>query len=323
MAHLLVAGRLHPAGVQLLEALQGQGHSFDYIEEISEESYVPLVAGADALVLRTQRLTAETVARAGRLKVVSRHGVGYDAVDVAALNERGIALTIVGDVNSTSVAEHAMTQILAAAKCLLQAHRAARDVAQWNWRNRMQAREVCGKNLLILGYGRIGRRLARLAAGFDMQVRAYDPALQEAGWPEGAAKPAADLNAVLGWADFISLHIPKPPGGGAVIGADEIGRMKPGVVLCNTARGGVICEAALSAALESGHVAAAGLDVFEQEPPDGDAALLGRDDVILSPHNAGLTAEAGERMAVAAVQNAVDYLAGRLDAGLIVNRDFL
>ncbi|MCJ1899856.1 MULTISPECIES: hydroxyacid dehydrogenase [Paracoccus] len=319
MPHLLVAGKLHPAGESLLRELPARGITVDYVEEISEPSYAPLIHKADALVIRTQPLSAATVALAERLKVVSRHGVGYDAVDLAALNERGIALTIVGDVNSISVAEHAMMQLLAGAKRVLLANRAVREPGQWGWRNRLEQQEISGKNLLIIGYGRTGQRLARMAAGFEMTVRAHDPYLSRKGWPEGPVAEIADLDEGLAWADCISIHVPRADK--PVLGAREIALMKPGVVLANTARGGVVDEAALAEALASGQVGAAGVDVFDDEPPCG-SPLFDQPTAVLSPHIAGLTAECGERMAIASIQNAIDYLDGTLDRGLIVNAAF-
>lgn len=319
MPHLLVAGKLHPAGEALLRELSARGITVDYVEEISEPSYAPLIHKADALVIRTQPLSAATVALAERLKVVSRHGVGYDAVDLAALNERGIALTIVGDVNSISVAEHAMMQLLAGAKRVLLADRAVREPGQWGWRNRLEQQEISGKNLLIIGYGRTGQRLARMTAGFEMTVRAHDPYLSRKGWPEGPVAEIADLDEGLAWAHCISIHVPRADK--PVLGAREIALMKPGVVLANTARGGVVDEAALAEALASGQVGAAGVDVFDDEPPCG-SPLFGQPTAVLSPHIAGLTAECGERMAIASIQNAIDYLDGTLDRGLIVNAAF-
>ena len=144
MAHVLVAGKLHPSGLALLE--QAGGITFDHVEEISEASYQPFLEQADAIVIRTQPLSAASIGRAHRLKVVSRHGVGYDAVDVAALNARGIPLCIVGDVNSVSVAEHSMLLILAAAKRLRLADMAVRT-GPWGWRNRLDASEISDKRL--------------------------------------------------------------------------------------------------------------------------------------------------------------------------------
>ena len=319
MPHLLIAGKLHPAGLELLTS--SPGVTFDYVEEISEPSYAGLIDKADGLVLRTQPLSAATVARAGRLKIVSRHGVGYDAVDLPALNTRGIALAIVGDVNSVSVAEHAMMLLLACAKRARLADHAVRDPALWNWRNRLEATEVSGRCLLILGYGRIGRHLARMARGFAMQVRAFDPYLAAQGWPEDGTEPATSLTEGLAWADAVSIHVPKADR--PILGAEELALLRPGTILVNTARGGIVDEVALAAALISGRVGAAGLDVLDAEPPPEGHPLFAFDQVILSPHIAGLTADAAERMAVASVQNAIAYLDGRLDPALLVNKDAL
>lgn len=319
MPHLLIAGKLHPAGLELLHSTPGL--TFDYVEDVSEPSYAPLIGKADGLVLRTQPLSAATVAKADRLRVVSRHGVGYDAVDLAALNDRGIALAIVGDVNSVSVAEHAMMLLLACAKRARLADRAVREPALWGWRNQLEATELSGRGLLILGYGRIGRHLARMARGFGMQVRAFDPFLAAQGWPKDGTEPVATLAEGLAWADALSLHVPKADR--PILGTEELALLRPGAILVNTARGGVVDEGALIAALTQGRVGAAGLDVLEDEPPLQDHPLFAFDQVILSPHIAGLTLNAAERMAVASVQNAIDYLAGHLSPDLLVNKDAL
>lgn len=318
MPHVLVAGKLHPAGQALLTA--APDITVDFVEEVSEESYAPLIGKADALLIRTQPMSAATVAKADRLKLVSRHGVGYDAVDVAALNARGIALAICGDVNSTSVAEHAVMLILAATKRVLRADAAVRH-GGWNWRNNLESQDLAGRNLLLVGYGRIGRHTARMAGGFGMTIRAHDPFLMKTGWPEGDVAPAADLFEALGWADIVSVSVPR--GDKPVIGAAEFAAMKDGAVVVNTARGGVVDEAALVAALESGKVGAAGLDVFEKEPLPAGHPLAAFDQVVLSPHIAGVTDGAAERMAIGSAQNILDYFAGRIDPGLVVNKEHL
>jgi D-3-phosphoglycerate dehydrogenase len=315
MPHILVAGKIHPAGIARLEA--AAGITFEHVEPVDEASYVPRLPKADAIVIRTQPLTAATIAAAPRLRIVSRHGVGYDSVDVAALDARGIPLTIVGDVNSLSVAEQAMMLILAAAKRAVRADRAVRDPALWGWRNRLEPREITGRTLLIVGYGRAGRHLARMAAGFSMRVLAHDPFVAAGGWPEGPAEPAPDLLAALAESDVVSIHAPK--GDRAILGPAELARIRPGAIVVNTARGGVVDEAALVEALRTGRVSAAGVDVLADEPPRADDPLLAFDQVVFSPHIAGLTAESGERMAIAAVENVLGFFAGRLDPALVVN----
>ena len=312
MPHVLVAGKLHPSGLTLLDAAAGV--TWDYVEEVSEQSYTPLIGKADGLVIRTQPLTAATVARANRLKIVSRHGVGYDAVDVAALTARGIALAVVGDVNSVSVAEHAMMLMLATAKQVVEADSATRH-GQWAWRNSLKPVELRGKRLLILGYGRSGRHLAQMAQGFRMEIAAHDPFLIAD--PDPPVTRVADLTEGLRTADFVSIHIPRTDR--PLIGAAELSAMKRGAIIVNTARGGIVDELALAAALSSGHLGGAGLDVFETEPPDPDGPMMRAARMVLTPHIAGLTAESGERMAVQSVQNVLDYLAGRIDPALVVN----
>lgn len=318
MPHVLVAGKLHPSGIELLQ--NTSGFTYDYVEEVSEPSYAPHVAKADALVIRTQPLSASTVAKATRLRIVSRHGVGYDAIHLPSLNARGIALAIVGDVNSVSVAEHAMMLLMGAAKRVNRADKAVRANG-WGWRNGLEPTELSGKKLLIIGYGRIGRLLARMAASFSMEIKAFDPFLERAGWPDGSVEPVSDFAAALGWADAVSVHVPK--GDSPVIGREDIGAMKRGAIIINTARGGAINEEALADALRTGQIAAAGIDVFGDEPPKPDHPLLAFDQIVLSPHNAALTAECGERMALSSVQNVLAFFNHRIDPALVVNREAL
>jgi D-3-phosphoglycerate dehydrogenase len=289
--------------------------SFDYVEEISEASYQAHLSNADALVIRTQPLTASSIAKAPGLKIVSRHGVGYDAVDLPALNARGIPLCIVGDVNSSGVAEHAMMLILAASHRLISADRATR-AGDWGWRNGLQTHEVAGKRLLILGFGRIGQKLAALAQAFGMEVAAHDPFLPADRWPDGAAR-VTDLAAALASADAVSLHVPRADR--AVLGAAELAMMKPTAVVVNTARGGLVDEVALAEALRADRLGGAGIEVFDAEPPGKDHPLFGLDQAVLTPHNAALTVECAERMALASVQNVLDFFAGTLDPALVVN----
>ncbi|MDE2445407.1 MAG: hydroxyacid dehydrogenase [Alphaproteobacteria bacterium] len=314
MPHVVLAGKLHRAGIALLQ--KQAGFTFDHVEEVSEASYVPFMGKADALVIRTQPLRAATIAASNHLKIVSRHGVGYDAVDVTALTSHNIPLAIIGDVNSNAVAEHTMMMMLAAAHRLVRADASVRQ-GQWGWRNALEPQELFGKRLLIIGFGRIGRLLARIAQSFGMVVHAYDPYLVKQGWPDAGVAPEVDLGAALARADVVSVHIPKSDR--PVLGAAELIQIKPGAIVINCARGGIVDEAALAVALKEGRVGAAALDVFDVEPPQVGHPLFGFDQVVMTPHNAALTRECGERMAVASVQNVLDFFAGKLDPALVVN----
>ncbi len=315
MPHILVAGRLHEAGIERLRAAAGV--TFTLVDEISVESYRPLIKDADAVTLRTQAMTAEIIAEAPRLRIVSRHGVGYDAVDVKALAARNIKLTIVGDVNSRAVAEHTLMLMLSVARHTV-AHDRASRTGQWNIRNRFETVELDGRNLLLLGFGRIGRRVADLAQSFGMVVSAYDPFIPADVMAKSGVRHAPDLGLALTEADYISLHMPHSPQG-PLIGEAELALMKSGAILVNAARGGLIDEPALDRALRNGRLRGAGLDVLSAEPPHADHPLLGNDRVTISPHSAGLTDECAARMAVASVQNILDFFAGTLDSRLIVN----
>jgi D-3-phosphoglycerate dehydrogenase len=317
MPHVLVAGKIHEAGLAVLR--DAPGFTADLVDEISTESYAPLIGKADALLIRTQPLPGPVIARAPRLRVVSRHGVGYDAVDVGALDARGIPLAIVGDVNSGAVAEQTLMLMLAVAKKTLAYDRAVRD-GGWNQRNGFGATELEGKTLLLVGFGRIGRKVALLARAFGMRILAHDPPVPATLMREAGVTPAPDLGPALEEADFVSVHVPGS-GGVPLIGEAELRRMKRRAVLVNTARGGVVDEAALAAALAEGRIGGAGLDVFTDEPPSPGNPLLASDRTVLSPHSAGLTQECARRMAVAAMRNIVDFFEGRLDPALVVNRE--
>jgi D-3-phosphoglycerate dehydrogenase / 2-oxoglutarate reductase len=315
MPHILVAGRIHDAGLERLK--QASGFTFHIVDEISTESYAPHVDAADAVLIRTQPMPAEIIARARQLKIVSRHGVGYDAVDVAALTARGIPLAIVGDVNSRAVAEHTLMLMLSAARRTV-AHDAASRSGNWQVRNRFESVELDGKTLLLLGFGRIGRRVAQLAQAFGMTVLAHDPFVSAAAMRAAGVQPVPDSSAALPLADYLSLHVPLLATG-AVIGAREIALMKPSAIIVNPSRGGLVDEIALDAALRLGRLGGAALDVFVQEPPPADHPLLTNPLVTISPHSAGLTQECAGRMAVSSVQNILDFFAGRLDPALVVN----
>jgi D-3-phosphoglycerate dehydrogenase / 2-oxoglutarate reductase len=319
MPHVLVAGLIHEQGLDVLR--QAPGLTFRLVQEVSTESYAPFVGEADAIIIRTQPLPADLIAKAPKLKIVSRHGVGYDNVDVEALSARKIPLTVVGDVNSRAVAEHTLMLMLAAARRTV-AHDHAVRSGQWNERNKFDAVELDGKHLLVLGFGRIGRRVAELARAFGMTVSAYDPFLApEVIVTTGAAR-AGDLREALATADFVSLHLPASPAG-PVIAAKELAAMKPSAILVNAARGELVDETALDLALRQSKLRHAALDVYRQEPPAANDPLVSNSHVTLTPHNAGLTQECAARMAVAAARNVIDCFSGGLDQRLVVNREAL
>lgn len=315
MPHVLVAGKIHAEGVALLKS--SPGITCDFVDDPGAQSYVPLLPRADALLIRTQPFTAQNIATAPTLKVVSRHGVGYDAVDVAALNARRIPLCIVGDVNSRAVAEHTLMLMLAAARRVV-AHDAAARGGNWNMRNTFDSVELDGKRLLVYGFGRIGRRVAQLALSFGMSVTAIDPNVAPQAMRDAGVEPGADLASTLPLADYVSLHVPMIAGKPG-LGAAELALLKSSAIVINAARGGLIDETALDRMLRARSLRAAALDVLASEPPAADNPLLTNPFVTITPHNAGLTEECAARMAVAAAQNILDFFAGKLNRSLVVN----
>ncbi len=315
-SRVLVAGKVHDAGIALLR--RRPDIAVDFVEAVTTEAYRPFLANADAILIRTQPMTAAEIALAPKLKIVSRHGVGYDAVDVAALNARSIPLAIVGDVNSRAVAEHTLMLMLAAARRTV-AHHVASTTGHWNERNRFDSTELDGKSLLVLGFGRIGRRVAELAKAFGMVVTAFDPFVTDEQAAALGVAHAPDMTSTLAMADYVSVHM--PGGQGPMIGAAELACMKSSAIIVNAARGGIIDEHALDAALRQRRLRAAALDVLVEEPPAQDHPLLSNPFITISPHNAGLTEECAMRMAIAAAQNILDRLDGKLNQKLVVNAE--
>lgn len=316
MVRVLVAGKIHPDG---LAVLKRPGVEIDYVEEVSSASYKPYLKDADAILIRTQPLPGDFIAAAPKLKIVSRHGVGFDAVDVAALNARKIPLAVVGDVNSRAVAEHTVMLMLAAARRTVIFDQRTRS-GDWNYRNSLDCDELDGRSLLIVGFGRIGRRLAEIAKALGMDVLAHDRFQADETILARGVKPVADLSEGLSQADVVSLHVPKV-GDQPLIGPAELALMKPSAILINTARGGLVDEDALAEALGARRLAGAGLDVFRDEPPHSDNPLFKCERAILSPHNAGLTEACARRMAISAATNIMNFFDGRLDPSLVVNQE--
>lgn len=320
MAKVLVAGIVHQTGRELLTARADI--AVEVLDDMSEADIADRIGDLDAIVVRSTPIGAETIAKATRLKVVSRFGVGYDAIDVAALTRAGIPLTIIGEANSVSVAEHTLGLMIAVARQFRIHDRAVRDC---NYRDLDPAEQsdLAGKTVLIIGFGRIGSRVAPRCKAFDMEVIAADPYIPRETVESKGHRYVADFREVLGEADFVTLHMPGNRDGSAVMAAPELSAMKPGAYLINTARGTLVEETALAAALRSGRLRAAGIDVLRQEPPAPDCPLLALDNVLLTPHSATLTKECNRRVSMTCVQNALDGIDGCLRPEYVVNKEVL
>src|SRR5438874_1620281 len=256
------------------------------------------------------------------MQVVTRIGVGFDAVDVPALSKRKVPLMVAGTANSPSVAEQALFMMLTLAKRAVEMHSIVRD-NKWAARLGMLPYDLFGKTVLIVGFGRIGTRTAKRCLAMEMNVLVYDPYKSAAEIKAAGCDPIADLDAGLPRADFVSIHCPKNPETVGMFNAARLKLMKPTAYLINTARGGIVDEPALHAALVSGKLAGAGLDVFEQEPPPAGHSLFELPNVIMAPHVAGVTREAVDRMSEQTARNILSALDGEPIRQNVINQDVL
>jgi D-3-phosphoglycerate dehydrogenase len=291
-------------------------------ESIAEDSLIEAIRGVEGIAVRSAKLTPKVLAAATDLRAVSRHGVGYDNIDVPSLNSRKIPLMLAIHANAVSVAEHTMYFLLSLAKRGRLYDAAARQ-ADFGFRNSPIAIDIADKVLMIIGFGRIGTRLAKRALAFDMRVMVCDPYVADAEIEAAGCTPIADFRESLPQTDFLTVHCPLNAETQYMIGSDELALMHEGSFVINCARGGIVDEAALTAALDTNLIAGAGIDVYEQEPPPREHPLLNDDRVFLSPHSAGVSIEAARRMSFETATNLVAALEGRADPAAYANPEVL
>lgn len=256
----------------------------------------------------------------GGIQVVTRMGVGYDAVDVPALTEKKVPLMTTGIANSPSVAEAALFMMLALAKRAAELD-AMVKAGQWSKRLGVIPFDLLGKTVVVVGFGRIGSRTAKRCQAMEMNVLVYDPFKSKAEIEAAGYEHVPDLDVALPRADFVTVHCPKSPQTVRMFDAARLKRLKPTAYLVNTARGGIVDEAALYTALTNGELAGAGLDVFEKEPALGDNPLFKLSNVITAPHLAGVTSEALYRMGLQTARNILSVLDGAPIRDNVINRE--
>ena len=280
-----------------------------YPAGIGLPEFRPMLAGIAGIALSGTPYKQAEMDASPAMQVVARIGVGYDAVEVPALTARKVPLMTAGTANSTSVAEQAFHLMISLAKKHEEQDAMVKE-GRWGDRHRAPPMELSGKNVLVIGFGRIGSRQAKRCNGFDMNVMIFDPYVNPAVITAAGCTAVKDLDAVLPSVDFVSIHCPKNPETIGMFNAARFAKMKQGAYIVNTARGGIITEADLHAALVSGHIGGAGLDVFEDEPTSVDNPLLKLPNVISSPHMAGVTVEAIQAMAATTARNILSVLDG-------------
>ncbi|HXV28641.1 MAG TPA: phosphoglycerate dehydrogenase [bacterium] len=303
---VLVADPLGEAG--LAELKKDDSLQVDERPGIKPEELKQIIDGYDAVIVRSgTRLTKDIIEKASRLRVIGRAGVGVDNVDLEAATKRGIIVMNTPEGNTVSTAEHTFSLLMALARNIPQAHVSVRG-GEWKRQNFLGT-ELNGKVLGIIGFGRIGREVAKRATSFGMRVVVFDPFISKAGFKESAVE-FVELKTLLTLSDFITVHTPLTPETKYLLNGETFKLCKRGVRVINCARGGIIEEKALKDAIETGIVAGAALDVFEKEPP-GDNPLLKLPQVITTPHLGAATQEAQENVAVDVARQVVDALHDR------------
>ena len=316
---LMVQG-LHEEGQKLL--LQRDDIEPITIMSANEDEILEAAKEVHGITVRTANITRKIIENSKNLQVISRHGVGYDSIDVDALNDCGVPLAIAAHSNMISVAEHAMFMLLALSKNVFYYDKFARK-ADWTTRWDIRAWDVAEKNLLVIGFGRIGSRLVKRALAFDMKVFVYDPYVEELEIKKSGANHVNNYLDILHEMDAVSLHCPKNEETTNMFSENEFKIMKESAFLINCARGGIINEVALLDALKSNKIRAAGLDVYDDEPSTSSNPLFSLDNILLSPHIAGVTQEATIRMSKQAVQNVLDVFDDKVDPEVIINKNVL
>ena len=302
---IAIIGSIHQSGLNILKE-----NNFDIVEIVNLEinSLKKELEEVDGIVLRTAELKENVLSKCKNLKIIARHGVGYDNVDIKFLNKNNIALGITGTSNAVSVAEHVMTMFLYLTKKINISDSLVKK-GDFIKKNTLPSFfELYNKNILILGFGRIGRELAKRCLSFDTKVYVFDPFIDNEIIKQHNCIPIESKEEGIRVADYISIHMPLNEKTKNFISYDEFKISKNNLILVNTARGGIINEEALFQALKNKSILGAGLDVFENEPPIKNHPLLSLNNILLTPHNAALTLECRTRMSIEACENIVYFL---------------
>jgi len=317
MFKIAIVDKMHQDGISLLQ--NNPKFKCEIIEDLSKKNLISKLPIFDGITLRRGKIDAEILEKCKKLKVISRHGVGYDNVDINFLKKRNITLLVTATTTSVSPAEHIMFMILNISKGIDFFDKAVRS-GEFGSVMHMKHNtfELLNKKILIIGFGRIGRKLIKQCLGFEMKVYAYDPYVKKRVIESFGGIKIEDLSEGLKEADIISLSVPLTEETHNMINLDKMKIMKKKSIIINTSRGGIVNEKDLNEALDKKIIYGAGLDVFEKEPPDNSNPLLKNKKVILSPHAATFTKECLSKMSIETSQNIIDFFENKIDKIKIV-----
>ncbi len=308
--------KIHESGIELLK--NTKNFEYEIIEDVSQDNLIKVLPKFDGVTLRVAKLNSAILKNCKKLKVISRHGVGYDNVDLKYLKKNKIKLLITATANAVSVAEHVMYMLLSLSKGITKYDQMVRSGEFRKAVSKIETFELLNKEILILGFGRIGKILTKRCIGFEMNVNIYDPFVDKKKIVDFGGKKVEDLNLALKTADFLSIHMPLNKVTKNLIDLNKLKSMKKNIIIINTARGGIINEKDLDYALNNKIIFGAGLDVFEKEPIEMSNPLIKNKKVLLSPHSATFTKECTKRMGIQTVQNLIDFFENKLKKNMLV-----
>jgi len=316
MPKVAVVKNIHQSAIKLLE--NNSQFEFEVIEDFSKENLIKKLPSFDAITLKTTKLDSEIINNCKKLKIISRHGVGLDNVDISSVKVNNITLTITTKANAIAVSEHVMFMILNISKGVDMYDKTVRKGEFSNRSKLDKSFELWNKKILIIGFGRVGKNLINKCQAFGMKIYVYDPFVDQKVIENFKAIKIDNLNEFLKETDYVSIHAPLNKETRNLININNLKTMKKSSIIINTSRGGIINEKDLNDALNKGLIYGAGLDVFEKEPPDENNPLLKNKKIFFSPHSATFTNECMERMGIEAVENIFDFFSNKLEKSKIV-----
>ena len=316
MKNILIIQPIDKSGIEILE--NHPDYNFEIIDGTDLDEIKKKIIECDGISIRTAKLPAEVIRGAKNLKIISRHGVGYDNIDLEAAKEKNITISITATANAVAVAEHVMFMLLNISKRKDMYDKTVKS-GRFNDRNKLpKTIELWNKNILIMGFGRIGKSLIKRCIGFEMNVYIYDPFVSKEEIESLGGKKIEDLKEGVKKMDALTLHIPLNEKTKNIINYEVLKNMKKNCIIINASRGGIINENDLNKSLNENKIFGAGLDVFDTEPPDNANPLLKNDKTFLSPHTAAFTEECMVRMGKETIQNIIDFFDKKLEKSKIV-----
>tara|TARA_B100000886_G_C20407550_1_gene485523 strand:- start:180 stop:1136 length:957 start_codon:yes stop_codon:yes gene_type:complete len=316
MYKVAIIQKIHQDGIDLLK--NNPNFEYEIIEDASEQNLIKVLPNFDACTLRVSNLNKRIMSNCKRLRVISRHGVGYDNVDLDYIKKNKITLLITATANAIAVAEHVIYMMLSISKGI---NKYDHEVRIGNFKKNSSniiTFELFNKNILIVGFGRIGRCLIKICKAFNMKVEVFDPFVSKQIIEKFGAKKIENLDEGFKICDYLSLHVPLTEKTRNLINYSKLKSMKKNSIIINTSRGGIVNENDLNKALDENIIFGAGLDVFSNEPIEKNNLLLTNKKVLLSPHSATFTNECKSRMSLETTKNIIDFFDNKIDKSMIV-----